>query len=72
MQIKLAEGVTKMKNVTGWINMLNLGRYGTDYEARAGVAYMGLAPGSAGPMMIDSVVNMSIQALLIQLSRSPP
>jgi hypothetical protein len=31
-----------MKNVNGWINMLNLGRYGTDYNTRAGVAYMGL------------------------------
>ena len=42
VQIKLAEGVTKMKNVNGWINMTNLGRYGIDYETRAGVAYMGL------------------------------
>jgi hypothetical protein len=31
-----------MKNVNGWINPLNLGRYGTDYDTRAGVAYMGL------------------------------
>ncbi len=42
VQIKLAEGVTKIKNVNGWINMTNLGRYGTDYNTRAGVAYMGL------------------------------
>lgn len=31
-----------MKNVNGWILMQNIGRYGTDYETRAGVAYMGL------------------------------
>jgi len=42
VQIKLAEDITKLKNVNGWINMLNLGRYGTDYNTRAGVAYMGL------------------------------
>ncbi|MGH6689556.1 MAG: DUF1254 domain-containing protein [Gammaproteobacteria bacterium] len=42
VQIKMAEDVTKVKNVNGWINMLNLGRYGTDYNTRAGVAYMGL------------------------------
>ncbi len=42
VQIKLAEGVTKMKNVNGWILMQNLGRYGANYETRAGVAYMGL------------------------------
>ena len=30
--IKMQEGIPKMKNVHGWINMLNLGRYGTDYE----------------------------------------
>jgi hypothetical protein len=40
--IKMQEGVAKMHNVHGWINMLNLGRYGTDYNTRAGVAYMGL------------------------------
>jgi hypothetical protein len=42
VQIKMAEEVTKLKNVNGWINMLDMGRYGTDYETRAGVAYMGL------------------------------
>jgi hypothetical protein len=40
--IKMQEGVPKMHHVNGWINMLNLGRYGTDYNTRAGVAYMGL------------------------------
>ena len=42
VQVKMAADITKLKNVNGWINMLNLGRYGTDYETRAGVAYMGL------------------------------
>jgi hypothetical protein len=27
--------------VNGWINLLDLGRYGTDYNTRAGVAYSG-------------------------------
>jgi hypothetical protein len=31
-----------MKTVNGWINMLNLGRYGTDYNTRAFIAYVGL------------------------------
>ena len=42
VQIKMAEEITKTKNVKGWINLTNLGRYGTDYSTRAGVAYMGL------------------------------
>ena len=42
VQIKLAEGVTKLKTDNGWILMQNLGRYGTDYNTRAGVTYMGL------------------------------
>ena len=42
VQIKMAEEVTKTKNVNGWINLTNLGRYGADYNTRAGVAYMGL------------------------------
>jgi hypothetical protein len=40
--LKMQEGVPKMHNVNGWITMLTLGRYGTDYNTRAGVAYMGL------------------------------
>jgi hypothetical protein len=40
--LKMQEGVPKMTNVHGWITMLTLGRYGTDYNTRAGVAYMGL------------------------------
>lgn len=40
--IKLAEGTTKMKNVNGWIRPADLGRYGTDYDTRAGIALAGL------------------------------
>jgi hypothetical protein len=40
--IKLAEGTTKMKNVNGWIQPSDLGRYGTDYDTRAGIAMAGL------------------------------
>ena len=42
VQVEIREGVTKMKTVNGWMQPPNLGRYGTDYETRAGVAYMGL------------------------------
>lgn len=40
--IKLAESITKMKNVNGWIRPPDLGRYGTDYDTRAGMAMAGL------------------------------
>jgi hypothetical protein len=39
---KLAEGTIKMKNVNGWIRPADLGRYGTDYDTRAGIAMAGL------------------------------
>jgi len=42
VQIKMQEGVTKMKTVNGWIQPNDLGRYGTDYDTRAGIAYVGL------------------------------
>ena len=42
VQIKLAKDVTKIKNVNGWMQPHNLGRYGTDYNTRAGIAYLGL------------------------------
>lgn len=42
VQIKMNEGVTKVKNVNGWIQPPDLGRYGTDYETRAGIAMAGL------------------------------
>jgi hypothetical protein len=40
--IKLNDGTTKMKNVNGWIQPPDLGRYGTDYDTRAGIAMAGL------------------------------
>ena len=36
------EGPYSMKTVNGWITMLDLGAYGTDYQTRAYVAFMGL------------------------------
>ncbi|MCM8599241.1 MAG: hypothetical protein NFW04_11380 [Candidatus Accumulibacter sp.] len=38
----LPEGPYSMSAANGWVNMLDLGRYGKDYETRAFVAYMGL------------------------------
>jgi hypothetical protein len=32
----------EMKGVNGWLIPMNLGRYGTDYNTRAFIAYMGL------------------------------
>lgn len=40
--IKMQEGIAKIKNVNGWIQPANLGRYGTDYDTRAGIALVGL------------------------------
>ena len=37
-----AVGPYDMQAKNGWVNMLNLGRYGSDYNTRAFVAYMGL------------------------------
>lgn len=39
---QFAVGPYDMQAQNGWVNMLNLGRYGTDYNTRAFVAYMGL------------------------------
>ena len=35
-------GPYQMKTVNGWINMLDIGAYGTDYQTRAFLAYAGL------------------------------
>jgi hypothetical protein len=40
--LKFAEGVYQATTVNGWLNLLNLGRYGTDYNTRALVAWLGL------------------------------
>jgi hypothetical protein len=42
---KFATGPYDMKTVNGWINMLNIARFGTDYVTRAYVAYMGIGAG---------------------------
>ena len=39
---KIAEKIPELKNEQGWILFQTLGRYGSDYETRAGVAFMGL------------------------------
>ena len=39
---QFAIGPYDMQAKNGWINMLNLGRYGSDYNTRAFIAYMGL------------------------------
>jgi hypothetical protein len=38
----LAEGPFTMDATNGWLNFLNLGRYETDYQTRAFIAYAGL------------------------------
>jgi len=39
---RFAIGPYTMSTVNGWLNMLNLGRYGTDYQTRAFIAFSGL------------------------------
>ena len=40
--VKLQQGILKMKTVNGWLQPNNLGRYGKDYDTRAGIAWVGL------------------------------
>jgi len=42
VQDLMNEGLLKMNNINGWIRPSNLGRYGADYETRAGIAMAGL------------------------------
>jgi hypothetical protein len=39
---KMQQGIAKIKTVNGWIQPDDLGRYGTDYNTRAGITYVGL------------------------------
>lgn len=39
---KIAEGPLSMKAVNGWVNPLDLGNFKTNYDMRAGIAYLGL------------------------------
>jgi len=41
-QVKIAQGPIDMKGVNGWLNILNLGKFGTDYNTRAAIAWLGL------------------------------
>jgi hypothetical protein len=45
--MKLATGPYTMNPTNGWLNMLNLARFGKDYQTRAYTAYMGLGAGLA-------------------------
>jgi hypothetical protein len=38
----MQEGVNKMKAVNGWLQPIEIGRYGTDYDTRAGITLVGL------------------------------
>jgi helix-turn-helix resolvase-like protein len=40
--MKFQEAPYSMPGVNGWVNPLNLGRYGTDYNTRALIAWLGL------------------------------
>lgn len=40
--LKFQQGPYESPNVNGWLNILNIGRYGTDYDTRALVAWFGL------------------------------
>jgi hypothetical protein len=53
-----------MLTVNGWINMLSLGRYGTDYETRPFIAFMGLgAPSSEDAVYPSAFVDGDDTAL---------
>jgi hypothetical protein len=42
VNMQFATGPYTMKNVNGWINMVDIGAYGTDYQTRAFIANVGL------------------------------
>jgi hypothetical protein len=50
----LAEGPYSMPTVNGWLNIANLGRYRTDYNTRAFVAYAGLGALTSDDCMYPS------------------
>jgi hypothetical protein len=51
---KFAEGVYEAPTVNGWVNLLNLGRFGTDYNTRALVAWLGLGALTAEDLVYPS------------------
>ncbi len=40
--LKFAQGIYEAPTVHGWMNALNIGKYGTDYQTRALIAWFGL------------------------------
>ena len=53
---KFATGPYTAKTVNGWQNILNLGRYGTDYSTRAFVAWFGLGALTSDDAVYPSAV----------------
>lgn len=51
MRKRFATGPYSTPAPNGWLNMLNIGQFGTDYQTRAYVAYMGL-----GANICDDIV----------------
>jgi hypothetical protein len=51
---KFATGPYGMNAPNGWINLLNIARFGSDYQTRAYVAYMGLGAGVADDIVYPS------------------
>jgi len=52
--MKFATGPYTMKSLNGWINMLNIARFGSDYLTRAYIAYMGLGAGLSDDIVYPS------------------
>jgi hypothetical protein len=52
--MKFFVGPYGMKAPNGWVNMVNIARFGTDYQTRAYVAYMGLGAGIADDIVYPS------------------
>jgi hypothetical protein len=52
--MKFFVGPYGMKAPNGWINMVNIARFGTDYQTRAYVSYMGLGAGIADDIVYPS------------------
>lgn len=54
--LKFETGPYTMPSVNGWLNILNLGRYGTDYTTRAFVAWFGLGALTSADCVYPSAV----------------
>ena len=54
--LKFATGAYDMETVNGWMNVLNIGRFGTDYETRAFIAYFGLGALTSDDAVYPSAV----------------